>query len=159
MADPGENVKSIAHIANMGFKTVPPGTVVRFELIPDANGNFRADPDEKPVIAKDYVIGKSLKPKDEEKVTFDWKWTNDPMVVRVSVDPKNKVAELCEANNERCELNFARALRWGYNEKALDDCYDNKKINMVGIFQLLRLVQCQLVSSDAHASGCGISDD
>ncbi len=130
----GERVQSVAHIANFGYKDVPAGAVVRFELIPDKNGNFRLDSDEKPVLVEEQVISKTLKPREEETVTFTWSWPEDSVWVRVTVDPDNKIAELCEANNERCELNTARAQRWGYKEVVLDDDYNNKKINMVGSF-------------------------
>lgn len=132
--DPGQNVQSVAHIVNYGYEIAPAGVLVRFELIPDTNGNFRLDADEKPISVQEHVIERALKPEEGENVSFSWKWTDDPVWVRVTVDPKEKVAELCEANNERCELNVARALRWGYKEKALTDGHKNKQINMVGSF-------------------------
>ncbi len=54
--------------------------------------------------------------------------------MKVTVDPKNDVPELCEVNNERCELNYARATKWGYNLERLNKTYDSKSINMVGSF-------------------------
>ncbi|HOM72268.1 MAG TPA: CARDB domain-containing protein, partial [Armatimonadota bacterium] len=131
---PGERVQAVAHIANFGYRDVPAGAVVRFQLIPDKNGNFRLDKDEKPVETQEQVIEKSMKPREEIKLTFNYTWPNDPVWIKVTVDPDKKIGEICEANNERCELNTARAMRWGYKQCVLDDDYDAKKINMVGSF-------------------------
>jgi hypothetical protein len=130
----GERVESVVHVANFGYKDVPAGAVVRFELIPDYNRNFRCDPNEKPITTQQHIIDHPMKPRDEEKFSFFWAWTNDPTWVRVTVDPSNKIGEICEANNERCELNIARAQHWGYRECVLNNDYNNKTINMVGSF-------------------------
>jgi len=132
--DPGDTVTSVAHVFNFGYKPVPAGAVVRFELIPDSNRNFRLDPNEKPIKVEEQNIAKQIGLKEEVKVTFPWTWTTDPLWVRVTVDPDNKVAELCEANNQRCDLNIARPLRWGYYPDDITTCFDDRKINLVGSF-------------------------
>ena len=132
--EPGETMQSVAHFFNFGYRPVPAGTVVRFELLPDANRNFRLDPGEKPVRVEEQTIENQLDLKQGTQITFSWTWPSDPTWVRVTVDPDNKVAELCEANNQRCELNVARALRWGYYADDIKACYDDKKINLVGSF-------------------------
>lgn len=162
----GEKVTSVAHIANFGFKAVPAGSVVRFELIKDANHNYRLDANEKPFAVQTQVIKKALAPKEQITLTFPWRWTSDETWVRVSVDPANKVSELCEANNERCELNVARALHWGYRQKVQDDNYNSKKINLVGSFSYFDWFNAQshrltLIMQDAvypTTSPVGIKD-
>lgn len=142
--DEGESVQSIAHIGNYGYETVPAGAVVRFELIPDSNGNFRADPDEAPIKTQNKILDKALKPGKEVDVSFDWNWTNDPTWVRVAIDPDNKVGELCEANNQRCDLNVARSFRMGYVEDVLKTDHANKKINLVGSFSYYDWITAQI---------------
>lgn len=132
--DPGERVESEALVENFGFQPVAEGAVVRFELIPDANRNFRLDPQENATVTEEKVIEKPLEPRGQHRAVFSWAWTNDPLWVRVTVDPENKVSELCEANNQRCELNIARPMRWGFNPKVLKSCFDEKKVNHVGSF-------------------------
>ena len=139
--EPGEKMRSVAHVMNFGYKPVPAGAEVRFELIPDANRNFRLDPKEKPIHVERRVIAKALAPRAEEKLTFLWTWTADPVWVRVTVDGDNKIAELCEANNRRCDLNIARPLRWGYFQSDIDTCHTGRKINLVGSFSFFDYTQ------------------
>lgn len=139
-----EKVTSVAHVFNFGYKAVPAGTVVRWELIPDTNNNFRADANEKPRQVQTQTIAKELKPGESITLTFPWNWTTDQAFIKVTLDPDNKVSEICEANNERCELNYARALRWGYVKKTLDDYYDKRKINLVGSFSYYDWYNAQL---------------
>jgi hypothetical protein len=132
--DPGDNVTSVAHIANFGFQPVPAGTIVRFELMPDTNRNFRWDRTERPVHTQEQKISAALAPREEVTVRFPWRWSEEPMWVRVTVDPGGKIAELCEANNECCELSTARPLRFAYNAKKLEAIYKDRRINLVGSF-------------------------
>ena len=138
--DEGEKVESVAHIGNYGYKTIPAGTVVKFELVPDANGNYKADPGEKAI---DTATQTLTAPLGGEQVTlhFPWAWTNNPTWLRVTVDPDNKVSELCEANNQCCELNVGRAFHYGFNEDVLKDDFNGKKVNLVGSFSYYRLAQ------------------
>ncbi len=132
----GERVESVVHVGNYGYKPVPSGSVVKFDLILDANGNFRADADDKLISTAVQTIDKPLAPGERTSLTFPWDWTNDPVWVRVTLDPYENIDELCEANNQRTELNVARACRWGYKEKVLKQDYANRKINLVGSFSL-----------------------
>lgn len=145
---PGERVKSVAHIINFGYVPVPAGTVVRFELIPDANRNFRLDANERATQVQEKELDKPLAPRDEQKVTFYWKWTDEPNWVRVTLDPDNEVGELCEANNQCCELNTARPLHFAYNPKTMEDCYKEKKINHVGSFSYYDWINAQKLRFD-----------
>ncbi len=130
----GETVTSVAHIGNFGYQTVPAGTVVRFELIPDANNNFVVDPDEHPIITQTATITSALAPEATTTVSFPWTWTQSPVFVRVTVDPNNAISEICEANNERCELNIARSFRWGYDPVKFSNDYTGRRLNLVGSF-------------------------
>jgi len=146
---PGEKVRFVARIINFGYKTAPAGVEVVFELIPDSNNNLRLDRSETPIATQRKVISKALKPREEESVEFDWTWSDDPIWVRVTVDPANKIAEICEANNERCEMNIARALHMGYDPAQLEDFYNNRKINHVGSFSEYDWINGQLYRFEA----------
>lgn len=142
--DVGEKVESVANIFNLGYKPVPEGTVVRFELIPDTNGNLDPDPSEKPIIVQEQVIGKALAPNERTTVSFAWTWPKNPVFVRVTIDPDNKIAEFCKANNQRCDLNIAHAIRFGSVKKSYDEAYDQKQINLVGSFSRYDWMQAEL---------------
>ncbi len=58
--DVGDAVESVVYLANYGYTPAPAGAVVRFELIPDANRNFRLDANEKPVQTQERAIDKPL---------------------------------------------------------------------------------------------------
>jgi len=132
--EPGERVKSVAHVANFGFEPTPPKVAVTFELIPDSNRNFRLDPDERPVEQQQAVIDESIAPLEETTVTFAWTWPEEPVWVRVRVDPRNRVSEICEANNEVAELNTAHSMLYGYPEEVPPGNYEKKLINLTGSF-------------------------
>jgi len=132
--EPGDKVSSVAHIHNMGYKSVPAGTVVALELFPDANRNFLVDRDEvKQAVVQTQRIGE-LAPMEEATASFSWVWPKVPVWVRVTVDPRNEVKELCEANNRRCALNIARPLLWGHRPEVTKKFHDEKTVNLVGSF-------------------------
>jgi len=130
----GDRVESVAHIANFGYATAPEGAVVTLELIPDRNANFRLDPDEKPRHTARQVVDRPLEPRDEVTLTFPWTWTDEPTWVRVAVDPEDRCDEICEANNERCDLNIARPLEMAVNRPQMESFYTERKINHIGSF-------------------------
>ncbi|HOP79740.1 MAG TPA: CARDB domain-containing protein, partial [Armatimonadota bacterium] len=142
--DVGETVTSIIHYGNYGYADSP-SFKVSFELIPDSNRNFVVDSDEarsKQVIKKVFDID-GLAAGQRDKIEIQWTWPEYPVFVRVIIDPDDKVSEICEANNQRCELNKARAAHWGFgydkdrrgdNDNNFVDDYKNKVINLVGSF-------------------------
>ncbi len=130
---PGDRVEFVAQVVNYGYRPVPKGVVVRLEYLPDANGNFRLDADETAAKVEERTLD-ALEPRAEQLVEFEWTWTNEPVWVRVTVDPDDAVPEICEANNMRCELSNARPLHFGYDPKVLEACYTERKINHVGSF-------------------------
>jgi hypothetical protein len=132
--EPGDRVESVAHIENFGYESAPAGVQVRFELIPDRNRNYRLDPDERPVVRKARTIDEILSPRKPIEIRFAWDWPAEPVWVRVSLDPENRIPEICEANNERCELNIARAMKWAYDPSRLEEWYTQRQINHVGSF-------------------------
>ena len=131
---PGDKVQSVAHIVNFGYRTAPAGAEVRFELIADKNRNFRLDADEKPAAAQRKAIDRQLKPREEITAVFDWTWTDEPTWVRVVVDPKGRFDEICNSNNERCELNIARPLQMAVDRAQMEGFYKDRKINHIGSF-------------------------
>lgn len=137
----GDKVTSIAHIGNFGLVEAK-NVSLKFELIPDTNRNYILDANEKPTTTVNRKIA-SIKPGEKLTESYEWIWPEVPTFVRVTVDPKNDVAEFCEANNQRCDLNIARAVRWGYgkdsngseeSDKNFVDDYNNKVMNLVGSF-------------------------
>ena len=133
---PGETVRSVAHIFNMGYKPVPAGTVVVFELIPELNNNDRVDRTEARRAARQTKKIGALDPKEEAVVTFEWQWPSNPVWVRITVDPRNKVPEICEANNWVCDLNTARAVRWAHEPDEVNKFHDDRTITMTGSFSV-----------------------
>ncbi len=133
---PGETVRSVAHVFNMGYKPVPAGTVVLFELCPELNNNDRVDRTEAQRATRQTKTIGALDPKKEAVVTFEWQWPSSPAWVRVTVDPRNKVPEICEANNWVCDLNTARAVRWAHEPDEVNRFHDERTITMTGSFSV-----------------------
>jgi len=146
---PGDHVQSVARVINFGYVTAPTGAEVRLELIPDANRNFRRDEDERPVAVQRKTMGRPLAPREEVRVRFDWTWTDQPTWVRVTVDPAGTCREICEANNERCELNIARPLAMGVEEAQMESIYRERQINHIGSFSEFDWVNGQLARFEA----------
>lgn len=140
---PGENVESVAHIANFGFVPSSSEVFVRFELVPDANRNFRLDKGERATEVELRTIG-SLAPREQTTVRFSWKWREEPTWVRVTVDATGASPDLCLPNNTRCDLNVARPLRMAFPPKAREDTYAEKKINLVGSFSYYDWVHAEV---------------
>ena len=132
--EPGDKVTSVAHIYNMGYKPVPAGTVVKFELFPDTNRNYRVDPGEEKLAKSEMRTIGALAPMEHTTASASWPWPETPIWVRVTVDPENKVKELCEANNRKCSLNTARPMRWGYTPEVVKKFHEDKTLNVVGSF-------------------------
>lgn len=133
----GETVSSIIHYANFGFKASP-ATKIKVVLIPDSNKNYVLDANElnnPKKIVKTINVG-GLEPGASDVVTYGWKWPSYPVFVSVTIDPEGKIDEICEANNQRCELNIARAVHWGYgqNDNQFTDDWKAKTMNLVGSF-------------------------
>lgn len=144
----GEQVESVARVVNMGFAEAPAGTEVRFELVPDTNRNFVLDPDEKPVTSVTKTIKQPLPPQAEAEVRFPWAWPVGPVWIRVTVDPGNRVAEFCKANNEVADLNIARPVKFGYAPEFVQACYKNRKINLVGSFSYFDYINANKLRTD-----------
>ena len=131
---PGERVTSIANIYNMGYKSVPAGTGVKFELFPALNRNYRVDLDEEKLAKPETRTIGALAPMEHTTASVSWSWPETPIWVRVTVDPENTVKELCEVNNRKCSLNTARPMRWGYIPDVVKQLHEEKTITVVGSF-------------------------
>lgn len=134
MPAPGDRVESVIHFDNFGYADAPAGVAIRFELIPDRNRNYRLDADETAVVAEERILDEPLPPRVPREIRFEWEWPAEPVWVRVTLDPNGRIPEICEANNQRCELNIARAMKWGYEPKRLERWYGERVINHVGSF-------------------------
>lgn len=132
-----ETVTSVVHFGNWGY-TDAKDFIVKLEVISDNNDNYVYDKGDTVRETFKETIS-SLKPGAEAEKTFTWRWPNyskgEPNVfIRTAVDPDGLIDEICEVNNERCELNYAKAARWGYHKQYFDQDHKEKKINLVGSF-------------------------
>ena len=139
--EPGDAVRSVARVMNYGYRAVPEGVTVRFELVPDANRNFVLDEEATADHVQQKTLDARLGSRDEVDVTFDWSWPEEPTFVRVTADPEGRLAELCEANNERHHLNIARPARLGMTEGLARKYHRERSINLVGSFSYFDYAQ------------------
>ncbi|MBN2133655.1 MAG: Ig-like domain-containing protein [Sedimentisphaerales bacterium] len=145
---PGDRVQTVAHVGNYGFKSVPAGTVIQMDLIPDADKDFRLDPDEKSIFTQTNTIDRTLEPYQRAEIRFDWEWTNEPVWVRVTADPRDEVEEFCRVNNTRYHLSTARPTRIRL-DRALDrKLHKERTINLVGSFCYYDYAQVQFECLD-----------
>jgi hypothetical protein len=141
--EPGDVVKSVARVANFGYEPTPARVPVTLELIPDSNGNYQLDADERPILRKEAMIENAIEPHGETTVEFEWTWPDVPVWVRVTVDPHNRVREICEANNQLTELNTAKPVIWGYVDEVVKGDYEGKRLNIVGSFSTYDWIRAQ----------------
>lgn len=132
--EPGEQVASVACVENYGFQPVPAGVAARFELLPETNGNYRPDADETALETQEQRIAEALEPRQKAELRFRWAWRPEPLWVRVTLDPDDRVPELCEANNRVCELSTARPLSFAYSPARAEPAYTGRQINHIGSF-------------------------
>jgi hypothetical protein len=133
--DVGETVRSIVHYANFGYQATGSGSFdIRFEIIRDTNGNWRVDADEHDPDPVTRTISSNLAPCQAREEYFTWTWPETPVFIRVTLDPDDAKSEICEANNQRCEMNIAKACHWGYRASEFGSDYSSKVINLVGSF-------------------------
>ena len=146
--EPGEPVQAVAHVYNMGYKPAPAGAPVVFELFPDTNRNYRIDPDEEKLAQSQTQRLGALEPGKETTLTFAWTWPSEPMWVRVTVDPRDELGEICEANNRRWFLSTARPMWWGYIVDEMKRFHDERTINLVGSFSTFDWAQAQVFRTE-----------
>ncbi len=135
--DEGETVTSVVHYGNYGFQPSS-ACKLKFELISDDNENFVADSSDTVKYSTEADVA-SLAPGETATKTFTWAWPRKSqgehqVFVRVTIDPDNAVDEICEANNQRCELSTAQAHLWGYDPKLTEQEYKTRQINYIGSF-------------------------
>lgn len=133
----GETVTSVVHYGNYGFQPSP-ASKLKFELVSDNNENFVVDAADTVKYTSEADLA-SLAPGATATKTFTWPWPKKSkgehqVFVRVTLDPGNSIDEICEANNQRCELNTAQAHLWGYDPKRYADEYKTRQINYIGSF-------------------------
>lgn len=134
----GDIVTSKVNYGNFGFQTVNNFKIL-FELIPDSNNNFKLDEDEAASVVISRDITAALAPNQTAQENFNWTWpanglTTGSVFVRVTLDSGEAVSEICEANNQRCEKNNAKAFDWGYHPSKFSNDYNSRVVNLVGSF-------------------------
>jgi hypothetical protein len=145
--DEGETVTSVAHYGNYGFQPSPTSKI-RFELVSDDNENFVLDDTDTVKYSTEEDV-ESLDPNTTATKTFTWTWPSKsqgehPVFVRVTLDSDNTVNEICEANNQRCELNIAQAYLWRYDAQLYENDYKTKQINHIGSFSTFDWTNAQV---------------
>ncbi len=131
---PGETITARIRFGNFGTAALPPGAQIRFQLIPERNGNYRLDPNEKPISAYAAATDRPLAPGEETSVEFRWPFPERSTWMKLDLDPSNRVDEICEANNTISELTDARPVQMGYKADVLRSCVADRKMNHVGSF-------------------------
>jgi hypothetical protein len=149
--EPGDRVRSVAHVVNTGYADAPGGIPVVFELFPDRNGNYRVDPGEDRGAPVSRATLEALAPGEQATVEFDWVWPAAPSWVRISVDPEDRLQELSEANNRRESLNTARALAWAYRPEIFEAWHRDKIINVAGSFSGYDWIQAMVARAERLA--------
>ncbi|HOP81506.1 MAG TPA: CARDB domain-containing protein, partial [Armatimonadota bacterium] len=137
--DEGETVTSVVHYGNFGFQPAP-ASKIKFELVSDDNENFVLD-DADTVKFSTVIETEPLAPGETAEKDVNWTWPKKSqgehqVFVRVTIDPDETLDEVCEANNQRCELNTGHAFMWRYDAELFEDYYSNKRINHIGSFSL-----------------------
>jgi hypothetical protein len=144
MPDPGEPVTSVVHLHNPGLTAVPAGAAVRWELIPETREDFvLTEADGPPARTQAAWIDEPIPPGGYAQVELDWTWPEKPHWVRVTADPDDELAELCEANNQISELNTARPLRFGYEQDFMESVHADRKMTLVGSFSYYDYIRAQ----------------
>lgn len=145
---PGDQVTARVRVGNFGLKPLPATATIRFEWRLEANRNYRLDADEKAQTIADREIGKALAPGEETYVEFKFPCPAVSTWMKVTLDPDNRIDEICEANNSLAELTDARPVHMGYTEKALKEYFDGRKLNHVGSFSYYDWIRAEKLRMD-----------
>lgn len=145
---PGEPVTARVRLGNFGLAALPPGALVRFELISERVRDWRLSPSERPVSVHHAGLPSGLAPGEETSVEFRWPFPKEPTWMRLRLDPDNAIDELCEANNEIVELTTARPVQMGYDPKVLARCLRDRQVNHVGSLSYYDWLRAQKLRMD-----------
>ena len=145
---PGDVVTSVIHIANYGYQPLPSGAEVLFQLIPEVNNTCSLDPGESAPVLSQTLSLPALKPGERTTLSVPWTWPVSSVWVAVKLDPAATVSEICEANNQVCELNTARPMHFALKPAHLTNFFLARKINHVGSFSHFDWINAQKLRMD-----------
>ena len=145
---PGETVTARVRFGNFGTVALPPGAQIRLSLVPERNGNYRLDPNEKPASTFGSATDRALAPGEEAAAEFRWPFPERSTWMKLELDPGNRIEEICEANNAIAELTDARPVQMGYAPKVLRECLTERKINHVGSFSYYDWIRAEKLRMD-----------
>jgi hypothetical protein len=134
--DSGEGMTSIVHYGNYGNTATAASFRIKFEKIPDTNGNLIIDGGETDAAPAYATIPSGLQPGATGTSNFTWTWPSSTMYnIRVTVDCDSAISEICEANNQRVGYCKGKAVAWGYGfNNDFQNDYTNRVMNLVGSF-------------------------
>ena len=144
----GDRIEWVAQVWNAGFRPAPAGVMVRLEWLAETDDDFQLTPDEPVLRSMEKSLGSELAPGGRVEVRFPATWRSRPEWIRVTVDPENRVSELCEANNQRTCLSTARPIWFSYDPEFFANCRDERKLNLVGSFSYADYIQAQKACMD-----------
>ncbi|MFA5816915.1 MAG: Ig-like domain-containing protein [Bacteroidales bacterium] len=129
---PGDTITAGLWFGNFGTAPLPAGMKIRFILIPESTGNYKLNPEDKPVKIGNVRTDKTLQPGEESVINVEFIYPEVSTWMKLELDPGNRIDEFCEANNSIAELTDAKPIQLGYRRKDLESCIKDKKINHVG---------------------------
>ncbi|MFH0946910.1 MAG: hypothetical protein V2A76_17080 [Planctomycetota bacterium] len=139
----GDAIEWVAHVWNAGFRPAPAGVRVRLEWLAETDDDDRLAPDDPVLKSVERTVEGELAPDSQVEVHFPATWNDRPEWVRVTVDPENRVPELCEANNQRASLSTARPVWFSYDPEFFAKCRNERRINLVGSFSYADYIEAQ----------------
>lgn len=131
---PGEETTARVRFGNFGASAVAAGAAIRLALIPDTIRNYRLDRAEKTAQVMKATLDRPLASGEEAFVEFRFPFPAVSTWMKLELDPDNKIAEVCEANNGIAELCDARPVQLGVDPKVLKSCLADRKLNHMGSF-------------------------
>lgn len=146
---PGEMTTARVRLGSFGGSELPPGLLVRFELIPEKRRDYVLTPDERPIRTEQAVVPAGMAPGEETVVEFRFAFPAEPTWMRVVLDPTDRIREICEVNNVVAELCQGRPIQLGLDPEVLASCWKERKINHVGSFSYYDWLRAQKLRMDA----------
>jgi len=126
--------QAVVRFCNMGGKPVPAGAVVRFELV-KGNPGVYLFPDHPEILCQEEKrVEQGMEPGIWAEVKFDWEWPESEAWLRVTLDPQEAVAEICEANNQVVQRLSDFPVRFACVGSVAREYRENKRMNLVGSF-------------------------
>ncbi len=145
---PGDTITAGLKFGNFGTVPLPAGMKIRFMLIPELNGNYQLDPEEKPVKVGHVKTEQMLMPGEDTVINVEFIYPEASTWMKLELDAGNRINELCEVNNSISELTDARPIQLGFRHKDLESCLHEKRINHVGSFSYFDWLRAEKLRMD-----------